>query len=79
MLERIEYRMSSVSDKIGKASFETNCENSSNRIIDNDNGDIIITTIDEDIDEKVTFIKRDIEGTEKSLKSMHKSDKKVPS
>lgn len=66
MCEKIEYRMKGVSDKIGKASFETNGENSSNRITDNDSGDIIITTIDEDIDENVTFIKMDIEGSEKN-------------
>lgn len=66
MFDRIEYRMKGVSNVCGNASVETNGENSSNKIAHNKEGhDIVLTTIDEDINEKVTFIKMDIEGAEK--------------
>jgi len=64
--ENIEYRMKGVSNKSGYASLNTNGENSSNKLVDDNAANIVITTIDEDINEEVTFIKMDIEGAEKS-------------
>ncbi|PPV14673.1 FkbM family methyltransferase [Clostridium butyricum] len=63
--DRIECRMKGVSNVCGYASLKTNGENSSNKIMNTEGeNDIIITTIDEDIIEKVTFLKMDIEGGE---------------
>ena len=63
--KNIEYRMKGVSNKIGHASLNTNGDKSSNKLLDDNNAEIVITTIDEDINEEVTFIKMDIEGAEK--------------
>lgn len=55
-----------VSDKKGHLAFTSHMPDAANRI--NPNGDIIVdvTTLDEDIDEKITFIKMDIEGAEQA-------------
>ncbi len=67
-LRDIHFRMKGVSDKAGKMSVSSNeASSSANRLSSSegpDGGDIIVTTLDEDIDEPLTLIKADIEGFE---------------
>lgn len=64
-LDNIEFRQKGVADKEGNMSLISNSESSSaNTLIDDENGNITITTLDLDIDEPITLIKADIEGFE---------------
>ena len=61
----IEYRLKGVSDKVGKMGLVDNLDSSSaNTLTMLENGDVVVTTLDEDISEKITLIKADIEGME---------------
>ena len=64
--KNIIYRKKAISDKIGNLYLEANSSSiSANRVCEE--GDILLdsTTLDEDIKEKVSMIKMDIEGHEK--------------
>lgn len=64
-VNNIEVRQAAVSDKKGTLTFSANVRGSSKV---NDSGDIKVhaVTLDEDISEPVSFIKMDIEGSEKA-------------
>ena len=61
---RIIYAKKAVMDFVGHGSvFAHEISTSSNQVLDGD-GELLITNLDEDIKEKVTIIKMDIEGSE---------------
>lgn len=61
----IDCRLKGISNKIGKLDIESNSTSSSaNTLKGEKNGKINVTTLDEDIDDKITLIKSDIEGFE---------------
>ena len=60
----IDFRLKGIGDIEGKMALANNVESpSANRIIESD-GNIPVTTLDNDINEKITLIKADIEGFE---------------
>lgn len=62
---RIIYSKKAVMDFVGQGSVLTHeISTSSNRVMNKEEGDLNITTLDEDIKEKITMIKMDIEGSE---------------
>ena len=64
-IPRIIYKQKGVLDKNGKGTIAPNeVSSSSNRLMPSLEEDIEITTLDEEIKEKVTLIKMDIEGSE---------------
>ncbi len=66
--ENIECRLKGISNEEGVMDIDNNIESSSaNRLISNENGKISVTTLDKDIDEKITLIKSDIEGFEQKM------------
>lgn len=68
--ENIEFRLKGVSDEKGKMNIiENNVSASANTLVNSTDGNVEVTTLDEDIMEKITLIKADIEGFEqKALK-----------
>ncbi len=74
MYPRIIYKEKALSDFVGKGTINVNdVSSSSNQIIKDDEGNILVTTLDEDIDEKIDIIKIDIEGGEyNAIKGMTK-------
>lgn len=64
----IIYYLKGVGDHLGKASLLSNEESiSANTLLIDEEGDTQITTLDEDIQEKITIIKADIEGFEQQM------------
>ena len=62
---RIIYAKKAVMDYVGQGSVVTHeVSTSSNRVLNEEEGDLIITTLDEDIKEKISILKMDIEGSE---------------
>ncbi len=63
--KNIDFRFKGVSDSVGLMRLVDNKESTSaNTVVSDDEGDVVVTTLDEDIKEKVTLIKADIEGSE---------------
>ena len=63
--KNIEYRLKGVSDEETTMSISNNEESASaNNLINNEEGNVIVTTLEQDIKEKITLIKMDIEGFE---------------
>ncbi len=61
----IDLRFKGVSDFSGMMKLVNNRESASaNTVVNSDDGDIVVTTLDEDIKEAITLIKADIEGGE---------------
>lgn len=61
----IEYRLKGISNEEGKMALINNTDDMSANILSNDeNGDVVVTTLDSDIEEPITLIKADIEGFE---------------
>ncbi len=72
-LSQITVRHCGVADVITKGSINENEESASANILQVGEGNLSITTLDEDIKEKITMIKMDIEGCEqKALKGAEK-------
>lgn len=65
--KNIEFRMKGISDKKGNMSLINNENSLSTNTIMDDYGDVIVTTLDEDIEDKITIIKSDIEGFEQKM------------
>ncbi len=65
--KNIDFRMKGVSNKLGNMSLVNNENSLSTNTIIEDAGDVIVTTLDEDIEEKITIIKSDIEGFEQKM------------
>lgn len=64
-VNNIEFRNKGISNEKGIMAINDNSESASaNTLVNKENGDIVVTTIDQDIDEPVTLIKADIEGFE---------------
>ena len=63
-LRDIELRQKGVSDAPGRLSLVTNSSSSSNRLGESGDTEVAVTSLDLDIDEPVTLIKADIEGSE---------------
>lgn len=64
-LDNIEYRLKGISDEETTMSISNNEESqSANNLINTNEGDVVVTTLDQDIKEKITLIKMDIEGFE---------------
>lgn len=62
---RIIYSKKAVMDFVGNGSVLTHeISTSSNQVLNEEEGDLLITTLDEDIKEKITILKMDIEGSE---------------
>ena len=62
---RIIYSKKAVMDFVGNGSVLTHeISISSNQVLNEEEGDLLITTLDEDIKEKITILKMDIEGSE---------------
>ncbi len=72
--KNIECRLKGIADKADKMSITKNAESSSANTLEKDNrGEVVVTTLDEDIAEPVTMIKIDIEGFEqKAIKGAEK-------
>lgn len=63
--DNIEFRLKGVSNEEGMMTLINNDESSSaNTLITNADGDVSVTTLDNDIDDTITLIKSDIEGFE---------------
>lgn len=63
--DNIEFRLKGVSNKEGIMEVVNNDKSlSANTLVNSDNGNIEVTTLDKDIDEPITLIKADIEGFE---------------
>ena len=63
--KNIELRLKGVGDKSGQMSINSNqASSSANTLNTSENGEVIVTTVDEDIIEPVSMIKFDIEGFE---------------
>lgn len=60
----IEFKLKGISNKTGNMKINNNSTSSSANSLISDNGDIEVTTLDEDIKDKITLIKSDIEGFE---------------
>lgn len=61
----IDFIRKAVTDKVGKLYFyKSDVDNSANMVMDSGEIEIPATTIDEDIKERITMIKMDIEGSE---------------
>lgn len=64
--DNIEFRLKGISDSKGMLKLVNNDSSlSANTLSDCDNGNVYVTTLDDDITEKITLIKADIEGFEK--------------
>lgn len=63
-LENIELKKKAVSNKEGILYLKNGIDSSANTAMDEGSQEIIATTIDKDIREKITMIKMDIEGSE---------------
>lgn len=62
---RIIYAKKAVMDFVGNGSIIAHeISTSSNQVLNEEEGDLLITTLDEDIKEKITILKMDIEGSE---------------
>ena len=62
---RIIYTKKAVMDFVGNGSIIAHeISTSSNQVLNEEEGDLLITTLDEDIKEKITILKMDIEGSE---------------
>ena len=62
---RIIYSKKAVMDFVGNGSvINHEISTSSNQVNNNEEGDLPITTLDEDIKDKITILKMDIEGSE---------------
>lgn len=63
--DNIDFRLKAIGDCEGQVELVNNSVNTSaNTIIDKSDGNIVMTTLDSDIDDKITLIKADIEGFE---------------
>lgn len=63
--DNIDFRLKAVGDCEGQMELINNSVNASaNTIIDKSDGNIVMTTLDSDIEDKITLIKADIEGFE---------------
>lgn len=63
--ENIEFRLKAIGDSIGQVDLVNNSVSSSaNTIIEKSDGGVVMTTLDDDIEEPITLIKADIEGFE---------------
>lgn len=61
----IEYRLKGISDEETTMSISNNIESeSANSLIKSEEGEITVTTLDKDINDKITLLKMDIEGFE---------------